>query len=112
MFLKLFQMQNDDMNGSNLMDMMQHDEALMEQLAAKNFPRKIINDIGVANLLKQVQNGVAAQHHQQSIHHKIPSPNSIHSISPTRSASPNQQQHMLLHQPVAPSTSSTIDPSK
>lgn len=88
------------------MDMM-HDEAIMEQLAAKNFPRKMINDIGVANLLKQVQNGVAAQHHhQQSMQNKLPSPPSIHSISPTRSASPN---HMMN---IASTTSSTLDPTK
>jgi hypothetical protein len=99
-------MQNDEVNGSNLIEMM-HDEALMEQLAAKSFPRKIINDIGVANLLKQVQNGVAAQQHH-NLHHKMPSPTSIHSISPARSASPNQ----LLMTPVAPSTSSILDPSK
>lgn len=106
-------MQNDDVNGSNLMEMM-HDEAIMEQLAAKNFPRKMMNDLGVANLLKQVQNGVAAQQQQQQqqhMQHKMASPSSIQSISPTRSASPNQQQHMLMT-PVAPSTSSTIDPSK
>jgi hypothetical protein len=92
------------------MDMM-HDEALMEQLAAKNFPRKMMNDLGVANLLKQVQNGVAQQQqHQQQMQHKMSSPSSIHSISPTRSASPNQQQHMLVT-PVA-ATSSTLDTSK
>lgn len=91
------------------MDMM-HDEAMMEQLAAaKNFPRKMINNLDVANLLKQVQSG-AAQHL-----HKMPSPSSTHSISP-RSTSPHNihssAQHMLLQPPVAPSTSSAIEPSK
>lgn len=87
------------------MDMM-HDEAMLEQLAAaKNFPRKMINNLDVANLLKQVQSG-AVQHH-----HKIPSPSSAHSISP-RSTSPHAMQHMLLQTPVAPSTSSAIEPSK
>ena len=108
------QLQNDDVNGSNLMDMM-HDEAMLEQLAAaKSFPRKMMNNLDVANLLKQVQNGAAAvaQHQQlqQQLHHKIPSPSSTHSISPTRSASPNIAQHMLLT-PVA-STSSVNDLNK
>lgn len=102
----IFQLQSDDVNGSNLMDMM-HDEAMMEQLAAaKSFPRKMMNNLDVANLLKQVQSSAAH-------HHKMPSPSSAHSISP-RSISPNAippSAHMLMT-PVAPSTSSTIEPSK
>lgn len=101
-------MQNDDGSGANIMDMM-HDEAMMEQLAAaKGFPRKMMNNLDVANLLKQVQTG-AAQHHQQ---HKMTSPpSSTNSVSP-RSASPNSiqtGQHMLA--PVAQS-STAVDPSK
>lgn len=92
------------------MDIM-HDEALMEHLAAKNFPRKMMSDLGVANLLKQVQNGVAQQQ-QQHLQHKMASPSSIHSISPTRSASPNQQQHMLMTPVANAATSATLDPSK
>lgn len=107
-------MQNDDVNNSNIMDMM-HDEAMMEQMAAaKNFPRKIMNNIDVANLLKQVQAGAAVQlqHQQQQL--KMSSPaSSAHSISP-RSLSPNvlhtTTQHML-GAPVVPSTSSATDPS-
>jgi len=101
-------MQSDDVNGSQLMDMM-HDEAMLEQLAAaKGYPRKMMNNLDVASLLKHVQSTAA---HQQ---HKMPSPSSSHSISP-RSASPNSipstAQHMLLT-PVAPSTSTSIEPSK
>lgn len=104
-------MQSDEVNGTNLMDMM-HDEAMMEQLAAaKSYPRKMMNNIDVANLLKQVQSGAA---HQQQ-HLKMSSPSSsAHSISP-RSVSPNSLQSTMQHMlgtPVAPSTSSAIDPSK
>lgn len=109
MLTEFFQLPSDDVNGSNLMDMM-HDESMLEQLAAaKSFPRKIITNLDMANLLKQVQSG-AAQHQQKM----SPSSSSVQSISP-RSSSPNaiqsSTQHMLLT-PVAPSTSSTIDPSK
>lgn len=101
-----FQLQNDDVTGSNLMDMM-HDEAMLEQLAAaKSYPRKMINNIDVANLLKQVQSN-ASQHH-----HKLASPSSAHSISPRSSSPHSSAQHILLQQPVAPSTSSAIEPSK
>lgn len=98
--------------GANLIDMI-HDEAMLEQMAAaKGFPRKMINNIDMATLLKQVQN---SQHHLQS---KLPSPSSTHSISPPRQSSTptsmlsTSQQLMLT--PVAPSslppsTSSSID---
>lgn len=96
-------MQNEDYNGSSLMEMMP-DEAMMEQLAAaKNFPRKMMNNLDVANLLKQVQSS-NAQHLQ---HHKMTSPSSAHSISPRP---PSPSQHMLIA-PVAPTTSSAVEPS-
>lgn len=91
------------------MDMM-HEDAMMEQLAAaKSFPRKMMNNLDVANLLKQVQSG--GPHHH--LHHKMPSPSSAHSISP-RSASPNPSQSSAQHMltPVAASTSSAVEPSK
>lgn len=95
-------MQNEDYSGPNLMEMMP-DEAMMEQLAAaKSFPRKMMNNLDVANLLKQVQSSSA---HLQ--HHKMTSPSSAHSISPRPLSSP---QHMLIA-PVAPSTSSAVEPS-
>lgn len=99
------QMQSDEVNGTNLIDMM-HDEAMLEQLT-KGFPRKMMNNLDVANLLKQVQSGAAQQH-------KLSSPPSAHSSSP-RSASPHciqPPQHMMMLTPVAPSTSSAIEPSK
>jgi len=98
------------MNGANLMDMM-NDEAMLEHLApnlAKSFPRKMMNNLDVANLLKQVQS---------STNHKIPSPSSSHSLSPPPiphiSTSPNHHipipstssASSLLVTPVAPSTS-------
>lgn len=90
-----------------------HEEAMMEQMAvAKNFPRKMINNLDMANLLKQVQQ--SSQHH---LHSKMPSPSSTHSISPPRQTStPNSlkstSQSLMLLPPVAPlppSTSSSID---
>jgi hypothetical protein len=95
------QLQNDDMNGANLMDMMS-DEAMLEHLApnlAKSFPRKIINNLDVANLLKQVQSSTKSS----------PS-SSTHSISPPHSASPSipvpsTSASSMLLTPVAPSTS-------
>lgn len=89
------------------MDMM-NDEAMLEHLApnlAKSFPRKMMNNLDMATLLKQVQST------------KMPSPSSTHSISPPHhSTSPNvaipstSAASSLLVTPVAPSTS--IDPSK
>lgn len=95
------------------MDMM-NEEAMLEHLApnlAKSFPRKMMNNLDMANLLKQVQSSA----------HKIPSPSSNHSISPphhSTSQSPNiaipstsaASNGSLLVTPVASSTS--IDPSK
>lgn len=108
------QLQNEEMNGANLIDMI-HDEAMLEQMAAaKGFPRKMINNIDMASLLKQVQN---SQHHLQG---KLPSPSSTHSISPPRQTSTpttmlsTSQQLMLTPvalPPLPPSTSSSIDSS-
>lgn len=91
------------------MDMM-NEEAMLEHLApnlAKSFPRKMMNNLDMANLLKQVQSSA----------NKIPSPSSTHSISPPHhSTSPNvastsaASNGSLLVTPVASSTS--IDPSK
>lgn len=84
-----------------------HDEAMLEQLAAaKGFPRKMMNNLDVAHLLKQVQSGAAAHLH------KMPSPSSARSISP-QSSSPNGLHSSTQHiPPVVPSTSSSIEPSK
>lgn len=91
---------------------MMNEEAMLEHLApnlAKSFPRKMMNNLDMANLLKQVQSSA----------HKIPSPSSTHSISPPHhSTSPNvaipstsaASNGSLLVTPVASSTS--IDPSK
>lgn len=94
------------------MDMM-NEEAMLEHLApnlAKSFPRKIMGNLDMANLLKQVQQS------------KLPSPSSTHSISPPHhSTSPNNiaipstsaasnNGSGLLVTPVASSTS--IEPSK
>lgn len=88
--LVYLQMQNEDYNGSSLMDgssLMMPDEAMMEQLAAANkFPRKMMNNLDVVNLLKQVQ--------------------SSNALSPRP---PSPQQHMLIA-PVA-TTSSAVEPS-
>lgn len=107
---RMSMLQSDEMNGANLMDMM-NDEAMLEHLApnlAKSFPRKMMNNLDVANLLKQVQS---------STNHKIPSPSSSHSLSPPPiphiSTSPNHHipipstssASSLLVTPVAPSTS-------
>ncbi|CRK90913.1 CLUMA_CG004602, isoform A [Clunio marinus] len=110
---RISMMQNDDVNGSNIMDMM-HDEAMLEQLAAaKNFPRKMINNLDVANLLKQVQTGAAQHQHQQQMKMSQSPSSSSHSVSP-RSASPSiiqtTAQHMMLT-PVATSNTA-VDPSK
>lgn len=100
------------MNGANLIDMM-NDEAMLEHLTpnlAKTFTRKMnMNNLDMANLLKQVQS---------STNNKIPSPLSSHSLSPPLpishiSSSPNHHipipstssASSLLVTPVAPSTS-------
>lgn len=98
---------DDNMNGANLMDMM-NDEAMLEHLApslAKSFPRKIINNLDVANLLKQVHSSA------KSSPSSSPPAGVLHSMSPGGGGVPlpsTSTASSMLLTPVAPSTS--IDP--
>lgn len=88
---------------------MLNEEAMLDHLTpnfAKSFPRKMMNNLDMASLLKQVQ-----------VHSKIPSPLSNHSMSPPHhSISPNvaipststaSNNVSLLVTPVAVSAPST-----
>ncbi|KAG5682740.1 hypothetical protein PVAND_012073 [Polypedilum vanderplanki] len=112
---RMSMLQNDEINGANLMDMM-NDEAMLEHLAPnlpKSFQRKIINNLDVANLLKQVQSSTnkssPSSNHSVSPPPPPPLPLSMHvtasSNIPIPTPSTSSASNMLLTPVAAPSTS-------